>query len=127
MPAKNKKSAKKASGSSTWLSSFCAENDLPDGLLKVLNEYDITCEDIVVGLIEYDIAWLTERDIALLTERDIVWLTERDIAWLTELDIAWPAERDIAWYQLGLTFVESGRVFVCSVIKLHIYVILRGN
>ena len=53
MPAKGKKSNKKASGSSPWLSSFGAENDLPDSLLEVLRDHDITC---VVGLSERDIA-----------------------------------------------------------------------
>ena len=54
MSAKSKKSTKKASGLSPWLSSFGAENDLPDSLLKVLKEHDITCEEIVVGLSERD-------------------------------------------------------------------------
>jgi len=49
MPAKSKNSTKKASASNPWLSSFGAENDLPDSLLDVLKEHDITCEQIVVG------------------------------------------------------------------------------
>jgi len=56
MPAKSKKSTKKVSGSSPWLSSFGAENDLPASLLEVLKEHDITCEEIAVGLSERDIA-----------------------------------------------------------------------
>ena len=56
MPAKSKKSTKKASGSSPWLSSFGVENDLPDSLLEVLKDHDITCEEIVLGLSERDIA-----------------------------------------------------------------------
>ena len=56
MPAKSKKINKKANGSSPWLSSFGAENDLPDSLLEVLKDHDIiTCEEIVVGLSERDI------------------------------------------------------------------------
>ena len=56
MPAKSKKSNKKTSGSSPWLPSFGGENDSPDSLLEVLKEHDITCEEIVVGLSERDIA-----------------------------------------------------------------------
>ena len=56
MPAKSKKSTKKASKSSYWLSSSGAENDLPDSLLEVLKEHYITCEEIVVGLTERDIS-----------------------------------------------------------------------
>ena len=56
MPAKSKKSTKKASGSSPWLSSFGVENYLPDSLLEVLKDRDITCEEIVLGLSERDIA-----------------------------------------------------------------------
>ena len=55
MPAKSKKSSKKASGSSPWLSFLVAENDLPDSLLEVLKDHDITCEEIIVGLSERDI------------------------------------------------------------------------
>ena len=32
------------------------ENDLPDSLLEVLKDHEITCEEIVVGLSEHDIA-----------------------------------------------------------------------
>ena len=56
MPAKSKKSNKKAGGSNPWISSFSAENDLPDSLLEVLKDHDITCEEIVVGLSERDFA-----------------------------------------------------------------------
>ena len=79
MPAKSKKSTKKASGSSPWLSSFGSENDLLDSLLEVLKEHDITCEEIVVGLSERDIAdlelsvghrALLRRAIAALTSKE---------------------------------------------------------
>ena len=80
MPAKSKKSTKKASGSSPWLSSFGSENDLLDSLLEVLKEHDITCEEIVVGLSERDIAdlelsvghrVLLRRVIAVLTSDEL--------------------------------------------------------
>ena len=39
---------------------------------------------------------------------------------------AWCRLTHWAWYQLGLTFVEGGRVFVCPVLKVYAYVILRS-